>query len=148
MCLVEIIIATAIVLSICVTLITISLTYYQTAQSNIQSVKATYLIEEGLEVVNFLKTANWDGNIGSLTVGTDYYLAWSTTTRVWATSTTPNTIDNYNRKFKVEDVNRDGNDDIASSGFNDPKTKKVTVTVAWPSSSGTTTKSISAYIMK
>jgi Tfp pilus assembly protein PilV len=109
-----------------------------------QTVKANYLLEEGLEVARVLRDANWDTFAG-LTSGTPYYLTLSGST--WSTNATPSVIDGtYYRSITIHDVYRDGNHDIASSGTLDPDTYLVTATIAWSRAGATTTKTMSTYL--
>lgn len=109
-------------------------------------VQAGYLLEEGVEAVKLLRDKSWSGNIANLTSGTSYHLVYSGGS--WATTTTVTLVDGvFDRSFVLENVNRDGNDDIVSSGGTlDAGTKKLTVSVAWGSPTGTTTKTLSTYI--
>ena len=145
MSLVEIIIASAIVLVLSVILISANLIYYKTSTTNIKTVQATYLLEEGIEAVNYIKNSDWD-NLN--TVDTNYYLAWDGQT--WQATSTQVIIDGiFERKFFTEVVNRDANDDMAVSGTPDSNTRKLTVQVSWLDSTGTTTiKYLSSYIVK
>jgi Tfp pilus assembly protein PilV len=99
-----------------------------------RTTEATTLAEEGLEAVRGLRDESWATNIATLDTSTPatYYPVVSVDK--WTlTTTNPGVINNlYTRVVVVEDVGRDGNDDIASSGgANDPKTKKVTSTITW-----------------
>jgi len=106
--------------------------------------QAIFLMEEGLEAVKVLRGLSWEGNIKSLSNGTNYYLSFSN--NIWQSTTTPVFVDGFERKFVSENVYRDTNDDIAAGGNLDSGTKKITVFVSWPEENGTTTKSISTYI--
>jgi type II secretory pathway pseudopilin PulG len=145
MSLIEVVIASAIILLISVVLISANYTYFNTSNANLKTVKAIYLVEEGVEAVNFIKNNNWI-NLG--TVGTNYYLTWQNNT--WQATTTKDFIDGvYERKFVTEDVYRDGEDDIVlAGGTSDSNTRKLTVSVSWFDNSGTTTKTISVYVFK
>ncbi|KKR45209.1 MAG: hypothetical protein UT80_C0041G0014 [Parcubacteria group bacterium GW2011_GWC1_40_13] len=143
--LIEIIIGSAI---LTVSLIAIS-TYFQKSlqlsQDSGKTVQAGFLLEEGVEVVKFFRDTSWV-NISGLTAGTSYYLQFDGTK--WATTSSNVFVDGiFERKFVVDNVSRDANDDIVSSGgTNDADTKKATVSVSWLGRNGTTTKSISTYI--
>lgn len=116
------------------------------ADRALRQTQASYLLEEGAESVKSLRDAAWT-NISSLTTGTTYYLSYNTSTNVWSLSTTSNTIDSiFTRTVVLSDVNRDANDDIATSGTNDTGTKKVTITVSWPDSTGTISKTLVFYV--
>lgn len=49
----------------------------------------------------------------------------------WKMISGSQTINGFTRQVVFDDVSRDANDDIASSGTNDPDTKKATITVSW-----------------
>jgi len=145
MSLVEVIIAAAIILALSIALISANLSYLRTSNTNIKITKAVYLAEEGVEAVNFIKNNNW-ADLGN--IGTNYYLYWTGST--WLATTTINVIDGkFERSFFTESVNRDLNDDIVLvGGATDVNTRKLTVQVSWSDNTATTTKSISAYLMK
>lgn len=146
--LVEVLIACAI-LSLCIlALMTASSKGIQTSSQALRQTQAGFILEEGAEAVKTIRDASWN-NISSLTTGTTYYLSFSTSTNTWSLSTTPSpTIDSiFTRIVVLSAVNRDSNDDIASSGTLDTRTKKVTVTVSWPISDNTTSsKTLDFYI--
>ena len=143
--LIEIIIGSAI---LTVSLIAIS-TYFQKSlqlsQDSGKTVQAGFLLEEGVEVVKFFRDTSWV-NISSLTAGSSYYLQFDGSK--WATTSSNVFVDGiFERKFVIDNVSRDANDDIVSSGgTNDADTKKAAVSVSWLGRNGTTTKSISTYI--
>lgn len=143
--LIEIIIGSSI---LTISLISISTYFQKSLQLNQDSVKitqASFLLEEGLEIAKFFRDTSWL-NISGLTPGTSYYLQFDGTK--WATTSSNAFIDgSFERKLLIDNVFRDVNDDIVSSGgTNDPNTKKTTVSVSWFGRSGTTTKSISTYL--
>ena len=144
MSLVEVIIASAIVLLLSTSLIYANIIYFKTSSTNLKTIKAIYLAEEGIEAVDFL-SSDWD-NLG--TVDTNYYLIWTGST--WLATTTKNLVDEiYERKFFTEVVKRDLQDDIVLvGGSTDPNTRKLTVEVSWPDTTGMVTKSISSYVFK
>lgn len=143
--LIEIIVGSAI---LTISLAAVS-TYFQKSlqfnQDNKKIVQASFLLEEGLEVVKFFRDTSWL-NISGLTAGTSYYLNFNGTK--WATSTSNVFVENlFERKLVINNVSRDANDDIVSSGgTNDTDTKKATISVSWRGRNSTTTKSISTYI--
>ncbi|TSC71095.1 MAG: Uncharacterized protein G01um101470_747 [Parcubacteria group bacterium Gr01-1014_70] len=94
--------------------------------------QAAFLAEETVEAIRSLRDESWSTNIAPLTSGTNYFLAWNGTK--WITTTTNTLIDGiFERKFVLANVNRDANDDIATTGTLDPDTKKATITVLWGS---------------
>ncbi len=132
-----------------VTLLTVAITgvINQTVVVNdlaLRNTQAGYILEEGAEAVKIIRDNSWS-NITGLTAGTNYYLGYSS--GVWSLSATPSTVDTrFTRIIVISAVNRDGNDDIASSGTNDTGTKKVTVTVSWLSAGNTVTKTLAFYV--
>ena len=115
------------------------------SNDNIKKTKAIFLLEEGVEATRILRDLSWSSNIATLTTGFDYFLIFSS--NVWDTTTTNTFIDNdFERKVVLNDVYRDGNDDIASSGVIDPDIMEVVVSVSWLGRKGTTTRSVSTYM--
>jgi Tfp pilus assembly protein PilV len=143
----EIIIAVAVVSISVFGLLAVASVSLKTLRMNTNNIKAAFLLEEGMEAVKILRDSGWDENITPLSTGTDYFLTFDGTT--WKATTSNVFVDNlFERKFFLNSVNRDANDDIAVSGAPDQNTKKATVFVSWLSSSGTTTRSISTYMTK
>ncbi len=145
----EVVVATAIISITFTSLFSVYSSYLKVQFANTRIVKASFLIEEGLEVVRLLRDTSWASHIGNTTAGTTYYLNW--TGGAWQSTTTPQTVDTiYTRKVVFSAVYRDSNDKIVSSGGTlDPNTKGYSVTVVWPKISGstaTTSKQISSYI--
>src|SRR3989338_9272910 len=110
-----------------------------------QYIQSAFLVEEAVEVVKGIRDAGWAANIAPMTVGTTYYLYWDGA--LWVATTTKYEVENYyDRSFTLSAVNRDASDNIAVSGSNDPDTRKITATVSWHKSTGTSTRSVEAYI--
>lgn len=115
------------------------------SEESSENVKAAFLLEEGVEAVKLMRDMSWQ-NIGNLTVSTDYFFTFNGAS--WATTTTNVYVDGFfERKFTLENVYRDANQDIVSSGgVLDTDTRKLNVFVSWNSRTGTTTKTISTYV--
>lgn len=145
--LVEVLIATAIVLAFLLALFTVNNLYLKTAFSNTGSVKATFLAEESLEVMRFLRDLSWD-NISVLTPGANYHLTFES--NLWQTTVVNVFIDNlFERVVTLSEVYRDASGDIVSNGGTlDPDTRLITATVSWKVGSATTTRSVSTYLSK
>ncbi|MEK7460109.1 MAG: type II secretion system protein [Patescibacteria group bacterium] len=106
--------------------------------------QSSYLLEEGIEAIKFMRDTNYTNNLKNLPSGT-YYLTWNGAT--WATTSVNTYIDGgFERKFDIASVQRDGNNDIGV-GTIDSNTKKITMYVAWNDRGATTTRSISTYVM-
>ncbi len=146
--LVEVLVATAIIMTFLVTLVSVHNVYMNALFSNVSSVKATYLTEEGVEVIKGLRDISWTANIASLSINTPYYLNFSTTSSSWSTTTAVSVIDSkFYRTVTVSTVNRDASSDITTSGGTlDLNTKKVNVTVSWLDHGATSTRSVDTYI--
>jgi hypothetical protein len=126
------VIASAIFLFLSLVLVSANANYLKTSSTNLKTVKAIYLAEEGIETISFNADNDWN-YLG--TIGTIYTLNSSSTS--------------FTRKFYTENVNRDANSDITNYGGTlDSNTKKLTVQVSWFDHSATNTKSLSAYLMK
>lgn len=79
----------------------------------LNNTKATYLAEEGLEIIRAVRDNNWN-TIDALPTNTSRYLSVSTTT--FSIVTTPEVIDgNFYREFIVRPVHRNASDDIVAS---------------------------------
>jgi hypothetical protein len=94
-----------------------------------EKTQAGIIVEETADAIQFIRDMGWATNLSSKVVGTPYYLTWATTT--YTLSTIPNVTQNlYVRSVTFSNVARDVNDNIVSSGTNDIKTKKVSISVA------------------
>ena len=116
------------------------------ALGNTAQVQSAFLAEEGIEAVRILRDTSWTTNIASHTSGTQWYIAFGTST--WQGTSTNRYIDNtFERKVVLADVYRDSNQAITSSGGTlDTNTKKITVSISWQSNGATTTRSLSEYL--
>jgi len=113
--------------------------------SNPSLFQASFLAEEGIEAVKFMRDDNWTANITSLALSTPYTLVFDGV--IWEATTTLALIDGqFDRRVSFEEVNRDGVGDIAVSGTPDLNTRKVTVTVSWQKNNSTTTREITTYV--
>ncbi|TSC78486.1 MAG: Uncharacterized protein G01um101429_759 [Parcubacteria group bacterium Gr01-1014_29] len=107
--------------------------------------QAAYLLEETLEAVKHLRDQSWNTHITSLTINTEYYLDF--TGGHWEVITASVPVSGiFTRSFRLENVLRDSNDDIASTGTLDPDTKKLIATVTWTTPTVTASESASTYI--
>ncbi len=145
----EIVLAVAIVSGSLYALASVFILSGRTVELSRERLTASFLMEEGLEVLRFLRDSSWDGNIGTLAAGTDYYLSFNETTSTWSIQTAATTqIDGvFDRSFRVENVLRDGGDNIAASGTADPETKKIIMKVSWFSRNQSQVSTLEAYLM-
>lgn len=113
--------------------------------SNSSLFQASFLAEEGIEAVKFMRDESWTTNIATLSEDVPYTLVFTGT--AWETTTAPALIDGqFDRKVVLTGVERDASGDITSSGSPDSNTKKVTVTVSWVKDNATSTKEITTYV--
>lgn len=143
--LVEVIIAAAVILLVLSGLYTTHIFFLKTILRNIDTVKANFLMEEGIEAVKTIRDSDWV-KISSLIPGTNYRLTFNSS--VWATTTSVALIENrFDRVFSVEEVYREVDGDITESGGTlDEGTMKLNVSVSWWNGVSTTTKSTETYI--
>lgn len=114
-------------------------------QKSAKNIRVAFLLEEGVEAVRLMRDSSWEDNIDSLAPPVNYYFNFRENN--WHLSSENVYIDDFfERKFTVENVYRDINDNIAESGIIDPNTKKINVYVSWQEKNSTTTKNISFYL--
>ncbi|MDZ4205728.1 MAG: hypothetical protein U1C12_00720 [Patescibacteria group bacterium] len=144
--LVEVLIATSMILVFLLAFSGVHNLYLKTAFSNGEVIKAAELAEESLEVVRFLRDSSWNTNIAPLSLDIDYYLVFEG--GEWQVTTTEALIDSiFERVVTLSAVYRDASADIISGGGTlDPGTLMVVSSVSWSRGGATTTKSISTYI--
>ncbi len=119
--------------------------FIKVSVSNPALFQASFLAEEGIEAVKFMRDDSWSSNIAVLTSGTPYSLAFNGT--VWEATTTISFIGGqFDRRVSFEDVNRDGSGDIIEIGSLDLNTRKVLVVVSWQKDTSTTTREITTYV--
>lgn len=142
---IEIIIGAAIISLAFLGLMSVANISLKILEENSHNLKANFLLEEGIEAIKILRDSGWNQNIATLNTGTNYYFEFNGST--WQTTTNNVYIDGlFERKIIIENVYRDSNDDISSSGTLDPNSKKVIVYVSWIARGAITTKHISTYI--
>lgn len=120
----------------------VSTVFFAISQINVMALKASgernnkenalMLAQEGIEGTRVIRDAGWIANISGLSFGGTYYLV--NQANAWVlTASNPGLINNkFTRTIVIINVSRDINDNIVQSGgTDDPKTKKVTVTVSW-----------------
>ncbi len=143
---IEIVIATTIISIAFLIMMSTASMSLKFSEKSVVRLKADFLLEEGVEAVKIIRDNDWTTNIASLSVGTDYFLEFNGA--IWVVSVNNILIDGvFERKFTIDDVYRDANDDISSSGILDSNTKKITVYVSWSEDGSTVTRSISFYIL-
>jgi prepilin-type N-terminal cleavage/methylation domain-containing protein len=148
--LIEVVIAAAIILVVSVSVVTMYARYVRSASSTDESLKASYLAEEGIEVMKHFRDSSWGGKILNLSTSTSYMIEFSTSTSSWSTSTTPQLIDGmFDRRITLSNAYRNVTSDISTSTVGttyDGNLRLITVIVSWKNGLSTSTKTLSSYI--
>lgn len=144
--LIEIVIASSIILLIVVSIFSSYVVSLSASSKNTAFLQSAFLAEEGTEALKNMRDWGFAENIASLSNDTTYYLEWLN--GHWQATTTNIFIDGkFDRSFVLSEVSRDGgNDVVVSGGSVDTGTKKVTVSVSWSDGSATTTKIMESYV--
>lgn len=140
---IEILVAVAVISVALFSIQQVSFLYLKQNIENKKSLKASYYAEEALEAVRSVRDQGWTANIASLTMGANYYPIISSNKWI-LTATNPGAIENiYTKQVVIDNVSRDTNDNIVSSGgTDDPNTKKATATISWEGKTTTLTTHI------
>lgn len=142
--LIEVLIALAIIASFTVSTIAALLVLITIGDEDTQYIKGTHLLEEGTEVVRFLRDDDWSTFSGYST-GQVYYIA--TSSSGWTLTTTPTYVDEFLRTVEFSSVQRNISDDIVASGGSvDPEILRINYTVSWPYDGATTTIAAETYL--
>lgn len=142
---VEILVAASIISVSILTAMAVAHKSIYVSRQSLHASQASYLLEEGAEVVKILRDNSWN-NITALTVNTNYYPTFSSPN--WSLSATPNAVGIFTRTVTVANVKRDDNTkDISSVGSDDAGTKLVTVTVSWSEGGVVVNKTLSFYLL-
>ncbi len=107
-----------------------------------QLYQANFLATEKMEAIRSVRdNTEWDGGLGIVAIAIPYHLEQSGTPLAWGLVLGEQTVGYFTERVVFSQVFRDSSDNITTSGgVLDADTKKVTVTMSWPS--GTETKSM------
>ena len=126
--LVEVLVASAILLTIVVGVFGALRLFAQVSAQDAERTQAALLAGEASEALQLMRDDGWAENIAPLSLDTTYYLAWEDDSYV--ATTTPVVIDGrFLRTVTFEAVERNGSDQIAESGTVDQGTRRVHVEV-------------------
>ena len=149
--LIEIIIASSVMLMVWLAVFYTYSGLTQFSSRNTSSIKASMLLEEGSEALRSLRDSSWNTNIEASSICTNSNpcrLFYNITNNSWS-ATTSNIIidDKFDRTFFLSDVNRDLNFNVVTSGGTlDTGSKKATIIVSWKQGNATTSQSLEAYL--
>ncbi len=136
---VEIIVAAAIISVSVVGIVGAIQVYLKIVYENTRETQAVLLLDETAEALQYLRDTSYATNFATTTSSVTYTLYWNGTGYQLATSTITLPY-NMSRTLTLSAVNRDGGDQIVTSGGTvDPDTKKATITIAWLYKNATTT---------
>ena len=129
--LIEVVVVTAIASAVLAAFLQVGILSIRLLRAERERLEATMIAQEGMEAVRSIRDESWTNNITPLVNGTIYYP--SIINSKWTLSTSGSGLVNniYTRQVVFDQVSRDSNDNIASSGTADTGTRKVTVTVLW-----------------
>ncbi|MCI0619940.1 hypothetical protein L0Y40_02835 [Candidatus Wolfebacteria bacterium] len=144
--LIEVVVGVAVVVIVLLGLVGAYVTFVRTARHNTELLKATYLLQEGIEAVRIIRDNGWS-NIDALANTTTYYLAFDEGT--WVATTTPEVIGSFTRSILLSEVRRNNATfDIEPTGNLDDRSRALSVTVSWESTDGPRAETLEAYITK
>ncbi|MEX1113088.1 MAG: prepilin-type N-terminal cleavage/methylation domain-containing protein [Patescibacteria group bacterium] len=157
--LVEAVVAMTVFVIGVVALVQITLLAKSTSEEGRDTVQAVNYLQEGIEAVRSIRDHDWELVAGPAP-GTDYRLhAQPGTAPPWTLTEGSEAIGEYTRTVRFEDVHREDSDgsgtltagDRICTGsncgqFDDPDTRRTTVTVTWEQGNRTVTRSLYAYL--
>ncbi|MBI2098658.1 MAG: hypothetical protein HYT49_03375 [Candidatus Wildermuthbacteria bacterium] len=130
--LVEIVVASGIIMGSLAAILGLAAFFLATSQVVQQTSQATALAQEALEIArNVRDGTDWATGLGALTLGDFYHPEQFGSPPEWTLASGPETIGEFTRQIVFEEVYRDGSDNISASGTLDPDTIKAIVQVAW-----------------
>lgn len=148
---IEVIVAMAIFVTMAATGVTSILHSFSINRLGNEETQAHMLAQQGIEAVRSIRNQNWTNmDIGNSTCGSSQNHGLATGTGSWTFSGTSQTLERFTRVITLENVCRDTNGFISSSGtVYDPDIKFVTADVTWDfTSSRTNTVSTSTYLSR
>lgn len=112
--------------------------YLRTAAIMSDNAAAAVLADENTEALYLLRDLGWNENIVPLSLNTEYFMSWSSTTQSYLLSTATTTVDGgkYLAEAVFRAVNRDGSFNISPTGTVDPGTRDVVISIYPASGTG------------
>lgn len=141
---VEILVAASIITASVLAAMAVAQKSIQVSYQALHASQASFLLEEGAEVVRIMRDNGWS-NVSGLDTSTNYYPLFSSGT--WTLSPNVSQVGIFTRKVNMANVKRNGTTgDISGTGTDDNGTKLFTVTVSWLEGGRTITKTLQFYI--
>jgi Tfp pilus assembly protein PilV len=147
--LVEVIVGSAIIVMTLIALIGAAGFYLRAGMFNTERVQMTYLAQEGVEAIRFMRDSGWTANIVPITTGTSFNLELNS--GAWIASSTTIVLDGkFERTVVLTDVYRRNSDsdivDISSPDSNSLDTDARRVTVHVEKTGGSRSVELISYI--
>lgn len=140
-----------IVISAVLSIIVIAASYVakksiEVSNRTIHTMEASFLLEEGVEVMRILRDSNFDNVDPAIEGSSNQYLALVSNT--WSLVDAPQTNGIFTRIINIYPVYRDStsSDIVTSGGVLDAGTSKITITVSWLEGTTTLSKSLTFYL--
>ncbi len=140
-----------IVISAVLSIIVIAASYVakksiEVSSRTIHTMEASFLLEEGVEVMRILRDSNFDNVDPAIEGSSNQYLTLVSNT--WSLVDAPQTNGIFTRIINIYPVYRDAttSDIVTSVGVLDTGTSKITVTVSWSEGTTTLSKSLTFYL--
>ncbi len=128
---VEIIIASAIIAISVVGIIGAIQVYLKVVYQNTRETQAVLLLDETAEALQYMRDDSFSTHFSSITPGDTYTIFWNASGYELSTSTVMLPYE-MTRTVVFTEVERDGSDQISTSGSVDDDTLKAAITIAWP----------------
>ncbi|MCK5466015.1 hypothetical protein KAI56_00760 [Candidatus Parcubacteria bacterium] len=145
--LIEIIVVASVGLMIFLSISNCLNSFLKISINNVNTTEALFLAKSSLEQARAVRDEDWT-NISSLNLSDSYYFdSNGDSPEKWISQTGTKSEGRYTIWITISEVQRDGNDDIVSSGGTvDDNTLKITSNISWLTTSGTEQISLFEYL--
>lgn len=129
--LIEMVIITAIVTAAFAAFAQVGLLSLRLLRTEKENLEAAFLAQEEMNAMRALRDESWTNNIATFANNTLYYPTIENSK--WKLVTGSSTLINgtYTRSLTLQNVYRDAQDKISTTGILDPNTRKITAQVGW-----------------
>lgn len=145
--LIEIIVVASVGLMIFLSISNCLNSFLKISINNVNTTEALFLAKSSLEQARAVRDEDWT-NISSLNLSDSYYFdSNGDSPEKWISQMGTKSEGRYTIWITISEVQRDGNDDIVSSGGTvDDNTLKITSNISWLTTSGTEQISLFEYL--
>ncbi|MBP9802787.1 MAG: hypothetical protein KBD14_00560 [Candidatus Pacebacteria bacterium] len=143
---VELIVISAVLMIIVIAASYVAKKSIEVSSRTLHTVEASFLLEEGAEVMRILRDTNFDNTDPAIEGTSNQYLTLVSGT--WSLVDAPQTNGIFTRIININPVYRDSTtaDIVTSGGTLDTGTSKITITVSWTEGTETLSKTLSFYL--